>query len=100
MAAAPLASEPQLARLRTRLAAAMARRGVSRRELSFRTGYTEAVVSFWLSGSRIPSAEALVKLSRALDVDTDWLLGFDRVGHGYARSAPRDGTVPPPTSRP
>lgn len=91
MPAGPYMSEPQLARLRTRLAAAMAYRGVSRRELALRTGYSESVTSRWLSGARVPGAEALVKLSRALDVDTDWLLGFDRVGHGYART-PR---VPP-----
>lgn len=67
--------EPQLLRMRTRLRDLMERRGLTAAELAERCGCSRQVAWQWAQGMRIPSASSLIRLSRALDVPADWLLG-------------------------
>lgn len=67
-------------RLHHRLKALMKERGLTQRELAAKTGLTEASVSKYISGLRIPHVDALVTLARALDTETDYLLGIKNEG--------------------
>ena len=67
-------------RLHHRLKALMKDRGLTQRELALKTGLTEASVSKYLSGLRVPHMDALVVLARALDTETDYLLGIKNEG--------------------
>lgn len=67
-------------RLHHRLKALMKDKGLTQRELAIKTGLTEASVSKYLSGLRVPHMDALVVLARALDTETDYLLGIKNEG--------------------
>lgn len=58
-------------------------KGWSQAEFGKKIGVHPQYVSAWETGDKVPSAEALVKLSQILDVSTDYLL-LDNV--------PREGT--------
>lgn len=49
-------------------------KGVTPAELSRRSGVTEASISYYLSGRHAPSAPAVGKLAKALNVSADTLL--------------------------
>lgn len=51
-------------------------RGLTQRMLATRIGTTEVSISRYLKGKRIPSADVLYKLCKALDVSADYLLGL------------------------
>lgn len=67
--------EPQLRRLRRRLTAAMEIRGLSVRDMSVASDISCAAFSWYLSGTKVPNAMSLVRISRVLDVSIDFLLG-------------------------
>ena len=59
-----------------RLLAAREQRGMSQSELARKTGLSPAVISHFETGVRqFPSADTLVKLTDALKVSSDYLLG-------------------------
>ncbi len=58
-----------------RLKAARERRGLSQSELASRSGLQPSAISHFETGNRSPSFENLKKLSDALNVTTDYLLG-------------------------
>lgn len=53
-------------------------RKLTQKELAGRIGVKNSVISFYEVGDRTPSLEVLVKLSKALHVSTDVLLGLDK----------------------
>jgi len=61
--------------LKERLIYLMDRRGVANAaELSRMTGLTQVAIRNYMRGIKIPNAQALIKLSRALSTTTDYLL--------------------------
>jgi transcriptional regulator with XRE-family HTH domain len=62
---------------RTRLAEAMAARGVTQAELARQTGVDRSTISALLqSGTRLPNAQLAADCARALGISADWLLGL------------------------
>ena len=61
--------------LKDRIAYLMRRRGVANAaELSRMTGLTQVAIRNYMRGIKIPNAQALIKLSRALSTTTDYIL--------------------------
>jgi len=61
--------------LKERLIYLMSRRGIANAaELSRMTGLTQVAIRNYMRGIKVPNAQALVKLSRALVTTTDYLL--------------------------
>lgn len=71
----PFTQEPQLVNFRRRLRDRMEDVGVDAEALAESCGQTPRCVWQWLSGVRIPTAPSLIRISRALGVPADWLLG-------------------------
>lgn len=86
MSATGYSTEPQLLLFRRRLRERMRELGIDEAALGREVGQTRQAVSLWLVGLRLPQAPSLVRLSRALGVTSDWLLGFDE-GEIVLRSA-------------
>ena len=62
---------------RTRLAEAMAARGLTQAELARQTGVDRSTISALLqSGTRLPNAQLAADCARALGISADWLLGL------------------------
>lgn len=60
-----------------RLNAALAEKDVKQKELAEHLGLNnENTVSYWCSGKRTPNTELIIKISKRLDVSTDYLLGL------------------------
>ena len=58
-----------------RLSYLMSRRGiVNAAELSRLTGLTQVAIRNYMRGIKVPNAQALIKLARALSTTTDYLL--------------------------
>jgi len=53
------------------------KKGMTQKELAERIDITEASVSRYVSGQRIPKATVLLKIATALGVSTDYLLGVE-----------------------
>ncbi|VWL87481.1 Helix-turn-helix domain protein [Collinsella aerofaciens] len=68
----------ELNRLHRRLKRALTAKGISQRELGRRIGATQASVSLYMNGKRLPGPAALFKICRELDISADWLLGLKR----------------------
>ena len=62
-----------------RLAALMAIRGVTKKELAERAGLSLSSVSAYLGGSHKPTADSLMRLADALATSTDYLLGRSEI---------------------
>lgn len=65
-------------RLHRRLKRALTAKGISQRELGRRIGATQASVSHYVKGKRLPGTVVLYKICKELDVSADWLLGLKR----------------------
>ena len=50
--------------------------GTNQKEFAEKTGITEAAMSRYLQGTRIPHAGTLIAIANATHVSIDWLLGF------------------------
>ncbi len=62
---------------RTRLAEAMATRGLNQAELARQTGVDRSTISALLqAGTRLPNAQLAADCARALGISADWLLGL------------------------
>ena len=53
-------------------------RKLTQKELASLIGVKNSVISFYEVGDRTPSLEALIKLSKALRISTDVLLGIEQ----------------------
>ncbi|MBE6777069.1 MAG: helix-turn-helix transcriptional regulator [Ruminococcaceae bacterium] len=53
-------------------------RKLTQKELATLIGVKNSVISFYEVGDRKPSLEALIKLSKALHISTDILLGIEK----------------------
>lgn len=53
-------------------------RNLTQRGLASLIGVKNSVISFYEVGDRTPSLEVLIKLSKALHISTDILLGLDK----------------------
>ena len=53
-------------------------RKLTQKELATLIGVKNSVISFYEVGDRMPSLEALIKLSKALRISTDVLLGIEK----------------------
>ena len=61
----------------TRLAKALAIRGMKQHELCEKTKIPKSAISQYLSGLFEPKQDRLYIIAQALDVDPVWLMGFD-----------------------
>ena len=52
------------------------KRGISQKELAQRAGVTEAAVSHYISGDRVPRGAILLNIANALGTTTDFLLSI------------------------
>lgn len=53
-------------------------RNLTQKQLASLIGVKNSVISFYEVGERMPSLEVVVRLSRALHISTDTLLGVDK----------------------
>lgn len=60
--------------LHTRIKSSRLEQGLSQARLAKETGVSQPTVANWETGSHIPRRQALEKISRALNVEQDWLL--------------------------
>lgn len=64
---------------------------INQNELADKIGVTPAAISRYLRGSRTPKVDVIVKMSRALDCSTDYLINFGYVKlDGYACNVQED----------
>ena len=59
-----------------RINTALALSNVKQKELAKELGVKDNVVSYWCSGSRTPNTEQIIKISKLLNVSSDYLLGL------------------------
>lgn len=59
-----------------RIAALRSAEGMTQSEFAAKMGVSQATVSVWESGARVPSGEAIVAMARLFDTSTDFLLGL------------------------
>ncbi len=50
------------------------KKGITQRELAEKTGCTEAAVSHYIKGDRVPRASVLTKIAIALETTSDYLM--------------------------
>ncbi|MCM1546020.1 MAG: helix-turn-helix domain-containing protein [Clostridiales bacterium] len=50
---------------------------LSQAQLAKETGLSKSAIAFWEVGARIPSAQAIIILSKFFGVSSDYLLGLD-----------------------
>lgn len=55
---------------------ALAKKDVKQKDLAKILGVSDNTISYFCSGARVPNTEQLIKISKALDVSTDYLLGL------------------------
>lgn len=64
-------------KLNERLAELIEQHGYTQKELAQKAGVTEAAMSHYLKGDRVPRASVLMRLAETLGVTTDYLMGGD-----------------------
>lgn len=63
--------------IRFRIKEAMMNRGMKQADLVRKTGISKSTISGYLTGRYIPRQNSIYLLAQALDVDIDWLMGFE-----------------------
>ena len=58
-----------------RLQQALNQKEMTQKELASRSGVTESAISYYIKGQRTPSGAVLMRIAKALDTTTDYLLG-------------------------
>lgn len=53
---------------------------LTQQDLANRAGVNRSLISFIEDGTKVPSVAVLIKLAKALNVSTDWLLGLKNEG--------------------
>lgn len=77
-----------MARISERLESAIKVRGILQSELAELTGIARSSICTYVKGEYEPKQRNLYKLAKALDVDVDWLMGYDvPIGHFSSESA-------------
>lgn len=66
-----------VAKCSTRLAQALAIRGIKQADLCNKTGIPKSAMSQYISGAFEPKQDRLSILAQALNVDPVWLMGYD-----------------------
>lgn len=66
-----------VAKCSTRLAQALAARGMKQADLCNKTGIPKSAISQYISGAFEPKQDRLSLLAQALSVDPVWLMGYD-----------------------
>ncbi|WP_292598723.1 XRE family transcriptional regulator [Mesotoga sp. UBA6090] len=56
-------------------------KGFTRNHVALRSGLTAASIYHYETGRRVPSTDAVGKVAKALDVDVNFLLGFEPLDH-------------------
>ena len=64
-------------KFKDRLYEAMSMRGMKQIELSEKTGIGKSSISQWLSGRNEPNKTNIGKLSKALNVSPEWMMGYE-----------------------
>ena len=77
----------------TRLAKALAIRGMKQHELCEKTKIPKSAISQYLSGLFEPKQDRLYIIAQALDVDPVWLMGFDVPMEKEKESSPSEPTL-------
>ena len=73
----------------------ISQKGLSQKQLAKISGLTESTISHYVRGERVPRGVNLIKIAKALDTTTDYLLGneenedFDYVKSLIARNSSR-----------
>ncbi|MCI6438762.1 helix-turn-helix transcriptional regulator [Fibrobacter sp.] len=62
-----------------RLQRLLSNSGMTQKELAAQAGVTEAAVSHYIKGDRVPRSSVVLKLAETLDVSVDELMGPDKV---------------------
>ena len=73
--------------LHARLKAKMKEKGLSQRQLSLKTGISEAAICKYVSGARTPHIEIIGKIAEVLGVTSDYLLGIEKKSEPYEKIA-------------
>lgn len=60
-----------------RIAAALSRKGMKQADLCKITGIPKSSMSLYLSGAYEPKQDKIYSMAKALDVSTEWLMGYD-----------------------
>lgn len=60
--------------------------GLTQRELGERVNVTKVSICCYENGTRTPTLDTLTKLGKVLDVDVDYLLGYDSPVKGKGKS--------------
>ena len=60
-----------------RVTALMLKIGVTQKQLAEKIGVTESAMSYYVSGTRTPRSDVLLRVANALGTSTDYLLGND-----------------------
>ena len=71
---------------RERLAYLLNKTRLTQKELAEKAGIRESSLSNYMQGRSNPNMEIICKLSEALDVSTDWLLGYGKNEQGLEKS--------------
>ena len=50
--------------------------GMTQKELSQKSNVSEAAISKYLNGSRIPNAQSIIQIAEATKVSPSWILGY------------------------
>ena len=77
----------------TRLAKALAIRGMKQHELCEKTKIPKSAISQYLSGLFEPKQDRLYIIAQALDVDPVWLMGFDVPMEKEKEKSPSEPTL-------
>lgn len=65
-----------------RLAQLLSQRKMKQKDLAVKAGVTEAAMSHYLKGDRVPRASVLTRIANALGTTTDYLMGGEEIDSG------------------
>lgn len=64
-------------KFRERLKELRTEKGLSQMGLALEIGFGATAICYWETGSRIPSADAIIALAKYFEVSADYLLGLE-----------------------
>ena len=70
-------STRKVATVGERLSEALTKKGMRQDELCRRTGVHSSSMSLYLSGAYQPKQDKIYKMAKALNVSSEWLMGYD-----------------------
>lgn len=70
-------STRKIATVGERLSEALTKKGMRQAELCRRTGVHSSSMSLYLSGGYEPKQDKIYKMAKALNVSSEWLMGYD-----------------------